>query len=279
MPIQTPFDPDYNFSRTYETLPRINLPLKITKEYQQENAASTTYGLEPLTAYTNELDRITVSPDFGTPFAGTSLSDIIATDFIDNFRYFIDFGDGTIASDLSATHYYKYPGEYVISIVAADSATNFYIGAQQPAIKAVNAVPDKIFLTYKDNYEVNSSSFGEPLYLTRWNSYQSYPSLSSIGYSINLTCSGNRSPLVSRDDYYNDIDAHFKQFSAFVKIDPTTRDYEVINDLTTTNTEVYGERNPLFPGAGLPYILYGYPKQGSIFLGTSGFAEFFYYED
>lgn len=279
MPIQTTAEPEYNFSRSYNTLPRVNLPLKITKEYDIENVSSTTFGLTPLTAYTNELDRIIVSPDFGTPFAGTEFADIVATDFIDNFRYFIDFGDGTVVSDLSATHHYTYPGEYVITIVAADSATNFYVGAQQPIIKAVNAIPDKLFLTYTGNYEVNTSSFSEPLYLTRWNSYQSYPALSASGYTVNLNCSGNKSPLVSKDAYYNDVNAHFKQFAAFVKINETTGDYEVINEIVTTNTLVYAERNPLYPGAGLPFVFYGYPKQGTVLLGTSGNAEFFYYED
>ena len=118
-----------------------------------------------------------------------------------------------------------------------------------------------------------------PIHLTRWNSYQTWPSLSSTGYTINLTCSGNRSPLFSSDSYYKDIDAHLKSFSAFVKRNESSNSYEVVSNVVTDNTLVYGERNPLWPGSGLPYNLYGYQKEGTIFLGTSGDLEFFYYED
>jgi PKD repeat protein len=55
------------------------------------------------------------------------------TPIIDNYRYFIDFGDGTISDALTADHYYKYPGEYEITLVAVDSATNFYRSEQRPS--------------------------------------------------------------------------------------------------------------------------------------------------
>ena len=275
MPLQS-LDAEYNFNRSYDSLPSVNLPLRITRLYDKENTDATTY--TSLTAFTNKLDRVMVYPDFGTPPTGIPA----ATDFVDNFRYFIDFGDGTISSDLSATHFYKTPGEYTITIVAADSATNFFVGNQKPSVRAVDAIPDKIFLTHineTSGFAVNASTIMSPIHLTRWNSYQTWPSLSSTGYTINLTCSGNRSELYSREKYYNDIDVHLKKFAAFVKEDTDSNTFEVVSDIITNNTLIYGERNPLWPGAGLPFNLYGYEKEGTEFLGTSGEAQFYYYED
>lgn len=275
MPIQN-LDAQYNFSRSYDSLPPVNLPLRVTRLYDKENVDATSY--TSLTAFTNKLDKVMVYPDFGTPPAGIPA----ATDFVDNFRYFIDFGDGTVKSDLSAEHYYKAPGDYTITIVAADSGTNFFVGTQRPVVRAIDAIPDKIILTHVNEtsgFAINSSSVMSPIHLTRWNSYQTWPSLSSTGYSINLTCSGNRSPLFSKDSYYRDINAHLKSFSAFVKRDESSNSYEVVSNVITDNTLVYGERNSLWPGSGLPYNLFGFPKDGTVFLGTSGDLEFFYYED
>ena len=51
---------------------------------------------------------------------------LCTSDLADDYRYFIDLGDGTISDDLTAQHVYAKPGDYKLTLVAVDSASNFY---------------------------------------------------------------------------------------------------------------------------------------------------------
>ena len=122
MPISSTGLSPYNFNRTYEDLPPINLPLRIYNSY---SSGSETI-LQVTSAFSNSQDTLLFYPFFGDVSTFTDYTGVSATSFIDNYRYFIDFGDGTISNALTAEHYYKYPGEYQITLVAVDSATKFY---------------------------------------------------------------------------------------------------------------------------------------------------------
>ena len=264
---------NYNFSRSYEDLPPINLPLRILNKNYAESGTL----LQVTSAFTNSQDTLTFYPFFGEDVAGfTDYSGLSATSFIDNYRYFIDFGDGTISDALTADHYYKYPGEYQITLVAVDSATNFYRSEQRPVVRAYNFVPDEIFLTYSEGNSAINSTFENPLVLTRYNSYQSWPSVSADdGYTINLNVSGNKSEFTTSDEYYSDNYIQLKKIAAFVQANEG-EDPIVINSLKTNNDKIYGRR---FVAANIDYALFTTPVPGSIFLGTSGTAEIYYYED
>jgi PKD repeat protein len=260
----------YNFSRSYDDLPVINLPIQIVNP----NTASTTF--QTASAYANEFDKLLFFPFYGDTSQISEISGISATPFIDDYRYFIDLGDGTISTDLTAEHYYKYPGEYQVTLVVCDSATNFYRSLQQPIVKAFNVIPDKIFLSYMDSNSALNSTFGGPIFVTRFNSYQSWPSVSANGgYTINLSVSGNKSRFVDPATYYSDSYIHLKKFTAFVE-EQIDIGAVVINSIKTTNHMIYGKR---FASEITDYILYNEPVPGSIFLGTSGTAGFYYYED
>lgn len=270
MPI--PGIPPYNFSRSYEELPPVNLPLRIINK----NLTESNTLLHVTSAFTNSQDALKFYPFFGDTTGFTDYDGLSATSFIDNFRYFIDFGDGTISSALTAEHYYKYPGEYTVTLVAVDSGTNFYRAEQQPIIKAYNFIPDELFLTYSEGNSAINSTFENPLIITRYNSYQSWPSVSADnGYTINLNVSGNQSKFVNNDEYYSDSYIQLKKIAAFVQ---SKEDQEpVVNNIIKTNNDpIYGTR---FVTSDIDYILWPTPVPGSIFLGTSGTAEFYYYED
>ena len=262
----------YNFDRSYDGLPAVNLPIRILNP----NYAESSTLLQVTSAYTNEQDKLIFYPFFGDTSGFTDYSGLSVTSLVDNYRYFIDFGDGTITSDLTAEHYYKYPGEYQITLVAVDSATNFYRSEQRPTIKAYNVIPDKIFLTYKEGNSALNSTFENPLYVTRYNSYQSWPSVSADGgYSINLSVSGNKSNFVKPGDYYSDNYIQLKKFAAFVQSEENDGPI-IVNSIMTNNDKIYGKR---FVTAVSDYVFFNEPVDGSIFLGTSGTSEFYYYED
>ena len=120
------------------------------------------------------------------------------------------------------------------------------------------------------------STFENPIIITRFNSYQSYRGVSANGgYTINLAVSGNKQPFVNSDSFYKDPYLHLKSFSTFVSA--TKGGFEAITSLKTSNTFIYARRKRLTPAAGIEY--FNEPRAGTVFVGTSGTAEIYYYED
>ena len=281
MPIVSPTEVAYNFDRSYDDLPPISLPIRIVEPQFNEMLFGTSLSSTP--AFAAENWKLKIYPDFD----GTDPMGVSPTFLADNYRYFIDLGDGTLSTDLTAEHYYKYPGEYKVTLVAVDSATNFYVGLQQPVIKVSNAISDLLFLNYVNDYNnttgvsgnmIRNSRFESPVRLTRFNSYQTWPAVSAQGgYTINLTVSGNRSELVSPSSYYNDTYAHLKKYAGFVQVQADGQG-KIVDKVKTTNNFIYGKVNTVLDVLG-PYFFYPEPRPGTVLLGTSGIAEFYYYED
>lgn len=270
MPITSPQSQIYNFDRDYSTLPPINLPVRVIDPSTRESKWG---GLSAIPGYSNEQYMFRIFPDF----FGTDLNGISASPLVDSYRYFIDLGDGTLSTDLTASHYYKYPGEYKVTLVAVDSASNFYVVSTQPVFTISNVIPDKIFLTYQAGSSALNSTVDNPIILTRFNSYQTWPAVSADGgYTINLSVSGNRSKAITNAEYYADINAHLKLFSSYVQI---LDDGELLitESVKTDNDFIYGKLNTVTPDP--PYFLYSEKLDGTVFLGTSGSTAFYYYED
>ena len=192
----------YSFNRNYSDLPPVNLPFKyIDPQFGEHKFAN---GGGHIQLYTNEQDLIRFYPAFNEVFeqrltdTGALTGGLSASPFIDSYRYYFDFGDGTVSDNLTADHFYKLPGDYLVTLVCVDSATNFYRSLQVAKISAINVLPDEIYLTYTADNSAVASTFQNPILVTRYNSYQSWPAVSAEnGYTINLAVSGNISPLVS----------------------------------------------------------------------------------
>ena len=285
MPLDLANSTAYSFNRNYDDLPVVNLPFRyVESQFNTHDYAC----LGTIQVYTNEQDTIKFYPDFETTYekisgfnnVGVLTSEtggFAATPFIDNYRYYFDFGDGTISDSLTAEHFYKIPGEYLVTLVCVDSATNFYRSLQFASISAINVIPDEIYLSYTDGNSAIAGSLMNPMLATRYNSYQSWPSVSAAGgYTINLTVSGNKSEFVDPNKYYRDPNAHLKKFSAFLQ----DRDGEltVVDTLSTTNSFIYAKRQRI-SNVLQDWFLSTTPEENSIFVGTSGYGEFYYYED
>ena len=284
MPLDNTYETVYSFGRKYDDLPPVNLPFRAVESQFDTHfwANSGVIGI-----YTNPQDPIKLYPDFNTVYAPRfgrtntatlSLSGgLSATPFVDNYRYFFDFGDGTISDALTAEHYYKIPGTYTVTLVCVDSATNFYRSLQTAEITASNVIPDEIFLTYTDGNTALAGTFENPIQVTRYNSYQSWPLVSANGgYNINLTVSGNKSELVDPKLYYRDPNIHLKKFAAFGQVFDGQM---TLVDKVSTNTDfLYARRQKITPS--LPdWFITSRPDENTIFVGSSGTGQFYYYED
>ena len=206
MPLNNPVSPKYNFDRSYDSLPEIVVPIIVKNSNFFANDAPV------LSAYANPIDKLLIYPEFSS----TGFNGLTATSIADDYRYFLDLGDGTISDDLTAQHFYSNPGDYRLTLVAVDSASNFYKSVHQPVIRVTNAVEDAIFLTSTNPLSTSMSSFDTPIVIHRFNSYHTWKSVSANGgYTINLSVSGNRSPFLTEESYAADQNAHLKTFSTF----------------------------------------------------------------
>ena len=255
MPINSPSEIVYNFDRSYDELPPMNVPVRVV-----EPRADHVYwgGVSAIPAFSNELYKLKIHPDFSV----TDPQGIAAT---------------TI----------------VLTLVVVVSATNFYIGLQQPIIIVNDVISDSIFLTFDtssddvvvDGVDVDGgklttqSTFQNPIRVTRFNSYQTYSTLSATGYSINLTVSGNRSELVSPSGYYTDTEAHLKRYAAFVQMQQDGQGL-VTDRIKTSSDKIYGRLNVVGDFETTPaYFIDPIKRSDNIFIGTSGVGTFYYYED
>ena len=248
---------NYNFLNAYDSLSLVNVPLCVI-DFTGKNV---------LSCFCGGISELNVYPDF---------SNLVSLNFIENWGYYIDFGDGTIVKELTGSHIYNIPGTYTITLVVPDSGGNMFKSVTQPKIEVYNLIPDTLSITYLSGNTVVSSTINTPLLVTRFNSYQTYPALSSIGYSINLSVSGNKSNFVTTSSYESDQYSHLKLFSAFL----SGSSFTPIQTIQTTSDPVYAQINPI----SNDILLYSSPALSlagvpTYFVGTSGIATIYYYED
>lgn len=202
--------------------------------------------------------------------------DGLSVDYSKN-NIFWDFGDGTISQEITATHYYKFPGWYNVKCYVLGKEGESYLDNFSQSILVKDYISDNISISASNN-KTESGTLQNPFIIYRFNSWQTYPLLSSIGYTINLSVTGNNAPLLNVENYYNDKWGHLKPSSRFETelYNNSTEKYErvPVNKLQTTNEEIYvklNNKNQL--------ILCGKNDAGSCFAGTSGSKLFYYIDD
>lgn len=212
-----------------------------------------------------------------TPFTFIPVFDDGATvDYSKNNIYW-DFGDGTTSQQITATHYYKFPGWYNVKCYVLGKEGESYLDTFSQSILVKDFISDNIAISASNN-KTESGTLQNPFILSRFNSWQTYSVLSSQGYSINLSVTGNIAPILNVDEYYNDKWGHLKPSARFETeiYNTSTEKYERIpvDKLQTNNTEIYvriNNKNEL--------VLCGKDDSGSCFAGTSGSKLFYYIDD
>ena len=204
--------------------------------------------LFPITGYSLPFEIFRFVPDFST--APTNIS---------NKKVLWDFGDGTTSSQLTAYHNYQYPGNYTIQLTYFQVFNNQIYPSVSPLLSTIaiaNYLPDTLILTVSAPLVQSSGESNLPIYLTRYNSYNT--SLSN--FSIKLSVSGNQSPYYNSNTYYSNKFSHLYSSSKFVV--SGADGFTVVDYLKTNSIPVYTTVN------GVSY-----------FVGSSGTATFYYVED
>lgn len=191
------------------------------------------------TVYALPIDKIVVT----TPVSGTNYL---------NTTVMWDFGDGTISTDISAIHWYKYPGKYAITLTRYTKDKPHTSVTIQTDVNVYNYTPKKfdtyisITNTYGDIIAIEPLNlYNNQLYLLdnnvfnfnihKFNSWQSYNVLSSIGYNITLYSEGHNTPPIDTTQYNSNAFSHLSTYSAFIV------DNKIANNVhfDAINTEVY----------------------------------------
>ena len=198
------------------------------------------------------------------------------TTLFSNKRLLWDFGDGSISKSITATHYYKLPGEYIVSLYLYDGNNEAYSDIFTQKLVVYNFVNDSIILSAGDlNFE--TSSLKNKFNVLRFNSWQTYGALSASGYTIALAASGNNAPFITQQQYEQDKYAHLKKYSQFYEYayneNIKAYDYAAKDIISTSNVELYAKVN------ANRIIFCNADDDGAIFVGTSGAAVAVYKDD
>ena len=222
-----------------------------------------TYVNLTISNYTNTQVASTYTLDI-TPL--TFVADLSSNNlFLSDKKGLWDFGDGTVSESLSTKHVFKWPGVYNVSFYAYTSAGNAIPACKTFQVSAYNYIGNFLRTSYLGEDQITSYNAGRPtddLILTRYNSWHSYPALSSEGYTISFYASGSNSDYLDLDQYSKDPWAHLQAYFFFVK--KQNNQLEILSSAKTSMDPIYAyiSDNQIKES---PYFV-----EGSVFAGTSG---------
>jgi hypothetical protein len=214
--------------------------------------------LYPMSGYSLPFEIFTFKANFSTTL-----------NYISDKKVIWNFGDNTLSNDLTATHAYDYPGTYPVTLTVFTSTGDGIRSSVLSAIKIANYINDVLVLTTQEPLEERSGEDNNPIFLTRYNSWQT--SISGKNTVIMLSVSGNRSPYVTPRQYYADKNSQFKSTTRFAT--NTDLGLTVVDEVSTSNTFLYASP------AGTSINLSLSSGDGTYLAGSSGVAIFYYIED
>lgn len=225
-----------------------------------------------LSSYTLPNTPLTFIPDFNSSplLSGFSV--------VSNKNLKWDFGDGTYSSDLTAVHWYKWPGKYKVKITLFDNTGKPFDSIYQPTVNIIDFIPEQLdFDAFrKFIYDVPASKIIDPIVIRRTGSWQSYKAVSANGgYTINLYASGAAGDFIDINSYYNDKWSHLRSLSRFYEIQQIGdfNEFVIVDEVKTKDNVVYARviNNDI--------EICSPADEGSVVAGTTGRAYVYYVDD
>lgn len=233
-----------------------------------------------LSGYTNRL----------TPFQVVADTTAEPFNYLSNDLFMWDFGDGTSVKSSSAEHVYKYPGHYIVSLVAYDSAGNEYLSTQTKRLSVTDFLADTLEHVNNDVISIKNLPTGfelsknEPITVKLTGSTHTHHQLSGSGYTLNLFVSGTDSRMLplSSNDKWQHLDNNWS-FYKTVTADNGTILYDTVNSMPVTVEPLYYEvgqkfGTPFYRRVPLSAVDAG-ESTTAVFVGVSGSAEYVYGDD
>lgn len=177
-----------------------------------------------------------------TPFTFIPVFDSGDGDFISNTNLLWDFGDGTTSRELTAVHSYNVPGTYNVTCFMYSTGGQGYESSFAQSIIVKDYISDTLAISAQPVNIIETSHYSNPFVLYRFNSWQTFDTLSAQGLTIQLYASGSGAPLLDSAVYNTDKYAHLKPYCRFLafEYDSVTNAYELVpvNEIATQNNDV-----------------------------------------
>lgn len=220
------------------------------------------------TTYTLPNTPLTFTPDFNT-YNPQVLSN----------QYIVwDFGDDTYSTDITATHQYKTPGKYTISVRLVKNDGTGETSSVQKQITAYDFVSDFITVSSTGFTALSAGVYSPPINIFRYNSWQTYNDVDGV-YTIIPFASGGRSNRYDVYTYSRQPYSHLIPTNRFVVREYiaaiSAYDDIIVDRLTTTTTEIYVDLDV----TNKSYTVLTEPTSTSVFAGTSGTATVYFVDD
>ncbi len=208
--------------------------------------------------------------------------------YISDYNFVWQFGDGEYSTELTPTHWYKAPGDYTVSLeLFGINDINKYVSFKNNITKTVhiyNYTPGYEYNSYNDFIQYidvqglssRDSQQGENFYyywnktpiinfkILSFNSWQTYEVNNGIN-KINLNVTQSKYPLLKPDVYNSNLYLHLAPSDKFLDLDD-----QPINSITLTGKPIYITRD--LSGN----VLYVDDIPGATFIGTSAIGQFKY---
>ena len=182
---------------------------------------------------------------FALPFAPLSFIpnlDPTIQDFVSNKRIVWDFGDGTTAEAVSATHAFDHPGSYRVNCFLYDDAGNGYLDTFHADVNIRDFVQDELVVTSTADINHKAGKVVNPITVKRYNSYRTLNTgLSTIvPYASGATLSSNEYDFF-RSGYDKLAYGHLYPSYSFVQILTSNGIVETfnVNTIDTIDKSIY----------------------------------------
>lgn len=214
-----------------------------------------------------------------TPFTFVPVLDDGTDDVVSTTKLMWDFGDGTTSRDITASHAYSIPGTYNVTCYSYSTSGQGFESSYTQSVFVRDYITDAIAISASNVNVIETGHYQSPFVLLRQNSWQTYPTLSSTGSTIQLFASGTGAPYYDAQTYNSDKNAHLKPFSRFMAYqysDSTDQEELVTVDRVNTrfNTDIYVKLNDQ-----KEVVLCDSTDLGSVLAGTSGTRVVYFVDD
>jgi len=260
----------------------INIPFTITGGVSTGAGNPYYSAIDTLSGYTNALTRFIYSVSANDEY--------LRSPGISNDNFVWDMGDGTTIKGPSAIYIYSTPGVYTVSLIAYSSGGNAYLSTATKQLSVSDFINDDLILNTTDVIDTINVPAGTKgvvsIKVNRHNSWQTYDTTKSDGYTLSLYASGSESNSLNLKTYKTEKWQHVGQTWSFyekVTADNFTTSLTPVDSIKTTSEKLY--YIPEINRGGLTYtrvpssVLTTVSGVSTVFVGTTGSSEFYYADD
>lgn len=214
-----------------------------------------------------------------TPFTFVPVLDVGNSDAVSTTKLMWDFGDGTTSRDITASHSYSIPGTYNVTCFSYGTGGQGFESSFTQSVFVRDYITDAIAISASNVNVIETGHHQSPFILLRQNSWQTYPTLSSTGATIQLFASGAGATYYSAEQYNSDRYAHLRPFSRFLAYELSnstdTEELVTVDRINTRfNTDIYVKLDEQ-----KNIVVCDPADDGSTLAGTSGTRVVYFVDD